>query len=80
VAERGADTKGSAKGPEETVGPRPGPRPFLGILFRCCDVYGRIYRTPAGDAYHGRCPKCLRPIRVRVDPDGGIDARFFEVR
>jgi len=72
VAERGSDSKA----PDGTAGPRP----FLGILFRCCDVYGRIYRTKAGDAYTGRCPKCLRPLRIKVDPDGGIDARFFEVR
>lgn len=51
-------------------------RPYLGIWFECCGVYARVYRRPTQDFYAGRCPKCLRALRVRVGPDG-TDARFF---
>lgn len=54
------------------------PKPFLGVMFRCCRVYGRIYKNAVGDAYEGRCPRCLHPIRVGIDPRGGVDARFVE--
>ena len=53
-------------------------RPFLGIWFDCCGVYGRIYKNAAGTMYTGRCPKCLRYVRVRVGGQGeGTDRRFF---
>lgn len=51
-------------------------RQFLGIWFECCHVYGRIYKTKDGTAYTGRCPKCLRPARVRVGGEG-TNRRFF---
>jgi len=54
-----------------------GARPFLGIYFRCCHAYARVYLNTAGDAYEGRCPRCMRPLRVRAGPDG-IARRFFE--
>ncbi len=56
--------------------PRGGARPFLGIHFDCCHVYARIYRTREGDAYAGRCPRCLRSVRVKIGA-GGIASRFF---
>ena len=51
-------------------------RPWIGILFECCDVYYRIYRDEAGTAYEGRCPRCGAQVRVAIGPEG-TDARFF---
>ncbi|HEX9841780.1 MAG TPA: hypothetical protein VGC20_03475 [bacterium] len=54
-------------------------RPYLRVFFECCSIYQRIYRDPDGHAYSGRCPRCLRPIRFRVGPNG-TPARDFAVR
>lgn len=61
-------------------GPQPGQRrPNLGIHFRCCHVYGYIYKNKAGDAYVGGCPKCGRQLRVKVSKDGsGSAQRIFQ--
>ena len=54
-------------------------RPYLRILFECCSIYQRIYRDREGRNYQGRCPRCLRPVRFRIAPDGTSD-RAFSVR
>ena len=59
---------------EENKAPKK--RQFLGIWFECCHVYGRIYKNNDGTAYYGRCPKCLRSVRVRVGGEG-TSRRFF---
>ncbi len=51
-------------------------RPFLGILFDCCGVYSRAYRTRDEARYEGRCPRCLRSVAIRIE-SGGVAARFF---
>lgn len=51
-------------------------RPYIGVLFECCDVYARVYRRPDRMVYQARCPKCLRMVRVRVAADG-VNARLF---
>ncbi len=52
-------------------------RQFLGIMFECCHVYGRIYKNKEGTAYEGRCPKCFKHVSVRVG-EGGTSNRFFK--
>ncbi len=49
---------------------------YLGIMFNCCKVYGRIYKNKDGTAYVGHCPKCMRTIKIPVG-QGGTNARFF---
>ncbi len=53
------------------------PRPWLGIYFNCCNVYGRIYKRADARLYVGRCPKCGVSVTVPVGPSG-THARFFE--
>ncbi|TVQ76087.1 MAG: hypothetical protein EA380_09380 [Phycisphaeraceae bacterium] len=55
----------------------PTPRPWLGILFNCCHVYGRIYKSPDGSRYAGRCPRCAVEVSAKVGL-GGTSRRFFE--
>jgi len=55
------------------------PRPYIGVHFECCGVYARIYRQHDTMVYLGRCPRCLRQVRVRVGP-GGTNARLFHAR
>ena len=69
---------GATPAPESDAEPGAA-RPYVSILFECCNVYARVYRRPDDDAYHGRCPKCLRPVRLRVGPDG-TPARIFRAR
>ncbi len=63
------------------VNPQTTPKPerrFVGIRFNCCGIYQRIYINQAGTAYEGRCPKCGKPVKLKVGP-GGTDSRFFDV-
>ncbi len=53
-------------------------RPYLSVMFACCNVYLRVYRKPGEDQYAARCPKCLRSITFRVG-EGGTARRTFVV-
>lgn len=51
-------------------------RPFIGMLFRCCHVYARVYLNADKTAYEGGCPRCGAPVRIGVKP-GGSSSRFW---
>lgn len=51
-------------------------RAYVGILFECCGIYQRIYRRDTQSEYRGRCPRCLRPVRLKVGPHG-TSTRIF---
>ncbi len=46
-------------------------------MFKCCHVYSRIYINKQGTAFVGWCPRCAKPMRIKISPDG-TDSRFFE--
>jgi len=52
------------------------PRPFIGMMFKCCKVYSRIYLNRKRTAFVGWCPKCAEKVEVKVSPDG-TDSSFF---
>ena len=51
-------------------------KPFVGILFKCCNVYSRIYINKTRMAYVGYCPRCYKKAEIRISKDG-TDSRFF---
>jgi hypothetical protein len=51
-------------------------RPFIGMHFKCCNVYSRIYLNTAGTAFVGWCPHCAAKTEVRVSP-AGSKTKFF---
>lgn len=61
----------------EKTSPEPSrPRRYIGMMFKCCRVYTRIYLNREGTAYIGRCPKCAAKVEIKIGP-GGADARFW---
>jgi hypothetical protein len=55
-------------------------RPFIGIVFKCCNVYARVYLNRTKTAFEGICPRCYRKkVIVKIVERGGTKERFFEV-
>lgn len=52
------------------------PRPYIGVLFKCCNAYARIYLNRDKTRFAGHCPKCATKVQVKVAP-GGSKSRFW---
>ena len=53
-------------------------RPYLSVLFECCNVYQRVYRNPTDPAYTARCPRCGLTAAFPVG-NSGTTSRTFRV-
>lgn len=53
-------------------------RPFVGVMFRCCKVYGRAYLTVDKRQFEARCPRCYQMVILQVSSQGS-EGRFFSV-
>jgi hypothetical protein len=56
----------------------PAGRPWLGIFFRCANLYTRAYRSADASGYLARCPRCGKTMTFTVGP-GGTARRRFEL-
>lgn len=68
-----AKSHGGPRLPEDPAGVQP----WLGVMFKCCNAYGRLYRDRTGLRYVGRCPRCGGEVSARIGA-GGTSRRFFE--
>ena len=53
------------------------PRPYIGMHFKCCNTYARLYLNRLGNAYFGGCPRCGRTVRIPA-VRGGSKSKFWE--
>ena len=54
------------------------PKKWVGVMFTCCNFYGRAYLELKQNQYLARCPKCGKKVRFVIGP-GGTDQRLFEI-
>jgi len=52
-------------------------RPSVGVHFKCCNVYSKIYANHASTAYTGHCPRCAALIEIPIVKEGGSSSQFF---
>ncbi len=50
---------------------------FVGIYFKCCNVYSRIYINKKETAFTGWCPKCAKKVEIKISHTGSTE-KFFE--
>ncbi len=66
-----------AAGSSDGAASRRESRPWLSVMWECCQTYSRVYRNRAGTAYVGHCPRCGKRIQVKIGP-GGTSHRLFK--
>lgn len=60
----------------ESSGANKGGKPYVGVIFKCCRIYSRIYLNRAGTAFVGWCPRCGAKMELKISPHGS-KSRFF---
>jgi hypothetical protein len=75
----GLKAEGAEGGPGGAAGACAGRKKFLGLWFRCANVYARAHPDPSGTEYRGRCPRCAKTVAFPIG-EGGTSRRMFEVR
>jgi hypothetical protein len=58
--------------------PKATPRPFVGVMMKCCRTYVRAYLNAAESAFVGWCPRCAGKVEIEAVEEGGSPSRFFE--
>jgi hypothetical protein len=58
--------------------PKATPRPFVGVMMKCCRTYVRAYLNAAESAFVGWCPRCAGKVEIEAVEEGGSTSRFFE--
>jgi hypothetical protein len=76
MAGENLDLSSEAVPTSERIAPDPVGRRYVGIHFLCCDTYARVYVNRNETAYEGNCPRCAKPVTLRIGPNG-TEARFF---
>lgn len=61
---------------DQDASPNP-QRPSVGVHFKCCNVYSKIYMNHMATAYSGHCPKCACPVEIPIVKEGGSSSKFF---
>lgn len=51
-------------------------RKFVGVIFKCCNVYSRIYIDKGKDKFVGFCPKCGAKMEIYASSTGS-KSNFF---
>jgi len=54
-------------------------KPYVGMHYKCCKIYQRIYLNRRKTAFVGYCPKCTIKVELKVDPSGA-KSKFFQVQ
>ncbi len=54
------------------------PRPFIGVYFTRCLVYGRLYPNKEGSHFVGSCPRCGLPIKIKRGQEG-VKVRMLQI-
>jgi hypothetical protein len=52
-------------------------REYVGVTFKCCRVYTRIYLNKEKTAFVGWCPKCAAKMEVQITKTGS-SSKFFQ--
>lgn len=52
-------------------------RPSIGMLWKCCNVYSRVYLNHAQTHFAGNCPRCGARMRIAAVPADHTDTGFW---